>query len=78
MQTAYNQEHGIVPRTIKKPIREKVVDITETRHIPKSDIPNVIIELEAEMNEAADRLDFERAIQLRDTIRKLEKEQSRG
>jgi len=76
MQMAYNQEHGIVPRTIKKPIREKVVDITETRHIPKAHIPNVIIELEAEMNEAADRLDFERAIQLRDTIRKLEKEQS--
>jgi excinuclease ABC subunit B len=76
MQMAYNQEHGIVPRTIKKPIREKVVDITETRHIPKAHIPNVIIELEAEMNEAADRLDFERAIQLRDTIRKLEREQS--
>jgi excinuclease ABC subunit B len=78
MQMAYNQEHGIVPRTIKKPIREKVVDITETRHIPKSDIPNVIIELEAEMNEAADRLDFERAIQLRDTIRKLDKEITAG
>jgi excinuclease ABC subunit B len=74
MQMAYNQEHGIVPKTIKKPIREKVVDITEIRHIPKADIPNVIIELEAEMNEAAERLDFERAIQLRDTIRKLEKE----
>lgn len=73
LQVAYNQEHGIVPKTIQKPIREKVVDITETRHIPKSDIPNVIIELEAEMNEAADRLEFERAIQLRDTIRTLQK-----
>ena len=73
LQIAYNQEHGIVPKTIQKPIREKVVDITETRHIPKSDIPNVIIELEAEMNEAAERLEFERAIQLRDTIRTLQK-----
>ncbi|MCK9565698.1 MAG: excinuclease ABC subunit UvrB [Methanothrix sp.] len=73
LQMAYNQEHGLVPRTIKKPIREKVVEITDTRHIPKSDIPNVIIELEAEMREAAERLEFERAIQLRDTARRLEK-----
>jgi len=73
LQMAYNEEHGIVPRTIKKPIREKVVEITDTRHIPKSDIPNVIIELEAEMREAAERLEFERAIQLRDTARRLEK-----
>jgi excinuclease ABC subunit B len=74
LQMAYNQEHGIVPRTIKKPIREKVVEITDTRHIPKSDIPNLIIELEAEMREAAERLEFERAIQLRDTARRLERE----
>jgi excinuclease ABC subunit B len=74
LQIAYNQEHGIIPMTIKKPIREKVVDITDTKHIPKSDIPNVIIELEAEMREAAERLEFERAIQVRDQIRKLEKE----
>ncbi|MCU0637693.1 MAG: excinuclease ABC subunit UvrB, partial [Methanothrix sp.] len=74
LQTAYNKEHGIVPMTIKKPIREKVVEITDTRHIPRSEIPNVIIELEAEMRAAAERLEFERAIQLRDTARRLEKE----
>jgi excinuclease ABC subunit B len=34
----------------------------------------VIIELEAEMREAAERLEFERAIQLRDSIRRLEKQ----
>jgi excinuclease ABC subunit B len=78
LQMAYNQEHGLVPRTIKKPIREKVVEITDTRHIPKSDIPNVIIELEAEMRAAAERLEFERAIQLRDTARRLEKEMKVG
>ena len=50
------------------------MDITDTRHIPKSDIPNVIVELEAEMRAAAERLEFERAIQLRDTVRRLEKE----
>ncbi|AYK15919.1 MAG: excinuclease ABC subunit UvrB [Methanosarcina flavescens] len=74
MQIAYNKEHGIVPTTIRKPIREKVVDITDTKHIPKTDIAKMIIELEAEMKEAADRLDFERAIQLREMIKKLEKE----
>jgi len=74
MQIAFNEAHGIVPKTIKKPIKEKVVDITDTKHIPKSDIPNVIIELEAEMKEAADRLDFEEAIRLRDMVKKLEKE----
>jgi len=74
LQMKYNEEHGIVPMTIKKPIREKVVEITDTRHIPKSEIPNVVIELDAEMRAAAEVLDFERAIQLRDAIKKLEKE----
>ena len=74
LQMRYNADHGIVPKTIKKPIREKEVEITETRHIPKSDIPNVIIEMEAEMRAAADALDFERAIMLRETIKRLEKE----
>jgi excinuclease ABC subunit B len=74
MQIAYNKEHGIIPTTIRKPIREKVVDITDIKHIPKTDIPNVIIELDAEMREAAERLDFERAIQVRELIKKLEKE----
>ncbi|HZK71522.1 MAG TPA: UvrB/UvrC motif-containing protein, partial [Clostridia bacterium] len=74
MQIAYNKEHGIIPTTIRKPIREKVVDITDVKHIPKTDIPNVIIELDAEMREAAERLDFERAIQVRELIKKLEKE----
>jgi excinuclease ABC subunit B len=74
MQMAYNQEHGIVPKTIKKPIREKVVEIADIRHIPRSDLPNVIIEMETEMRAAADKLEFERAIQLRDRIKKLEKQ----
>ncbi len=78
LQMRYNQEHGIVPKTISKPIREKVVEITDTKHIPKSDIPNMIIELGAEMREAAEVLDFERAIQLRDTIKRLEKDNAGG
>jgi excinuclease ABC subunit B len=73
MQLAYNEEHGIVPQTIRKPVREKEVEIRDTKHVPKREIPNLIIELEAQMQEAADRLEFERAIALRDQIRALEK-----
>ena len=74
MQMAYNKEHGIIPQTIIKPIREKEVDITDVKHLPKSEIPNLIIELQAGMQTAADLLDFERAIYLRDRVRKLERE----
>jgi len=74
IQIAYNKEHGITPTTICKPIREKVVDITDIKHIPKTDMSNVIIELDIEMREAAERLDFERAIQVRELIKKFKKE----
>ena len=72
MQLAYNARHGITPQTIIKPVREKEVEITDIKHVPKSEIPNLIIELEADMREAAERLEFERAIALRDMIRKLQ------
>ena len=71
MQIAFNEEHGIVPVTIKKPVREKEVDIKDIKHLPKSEIPNLIIELEAEMNAAASALNFERAIELRDRVKTL-------
>jgi excinuclease ABC subunit B len=71
LQMEFNKEQGITPATIIKPIKEKEVDIKDTKHIPKKEIPNMIIELEAEMRDAAEKLDFERAIELRDTARKL-------
>jgi excinuclease ABC subunit B len=40
LQMAYNQELVLVPQTIKKPIREKVVEITDTMRIPRFDIPS--------------------------------------
>jgi excinuclease ABC subunit B len=73
IQVAFNLAHHITPTTIKKPIREKEVDLTDTRHVPTAEIPNLIIELEAEMQAAADALDFERAIRLRDAVRALQK-----
>jgi excinuclease ABC subunit B len=71
LQLEYNKKHGITPTTIVKPIKEKVVEIKDTKHVPKQEIPNLIIELEAQMREAADKLDFETAIGLREKIKKL-------
>jgi excinuclease ABC subunit B len=71
LQLVYNKEHNITPTTIIKPVKEKVVEIKDTKHVPKQEIPNLIIELEARMREAADKLDFETAIGLREKIKKL-------
>ena len=70
-QIAYNQEHHIVPQTIIKPVKEKEVEIKDTKHLPRAEIPNVVIELEKQMHDAADNLDFERAIALREQVKKL-------
>jgi excinuclease ABC subunit B len=71
LQVLYNTEHNIIPKTIRKPVKEKEVDIRDTRHVPRPEIPNVIIELEKRMKDAAESLDFERAIALREQIKKL-------
>jgi excinuclease ABC subunit B len=71
VQLKYNEEHGIIPTTIIKPIKEKVVEIKDTKHIPRKEIPVILINLELEMRKAADDLDFEKAIALRDRIKKL-------
>ena len=71
MQIAYNEKHHIIPQTIIKPVKEKEVEVKDTRHVPKAEIPNVVIELEKQMRDAADNLDFERAIALREQVKKL-------
>ncbi len=71
LQLQYNLEHQITPQTIKKAVRQKEVEIRDTRHIPKKEIPDLIIGMEAEMQKAAERLDFEEAIRLRDQVRSL-------
>ena len=73
MQLAYNKEHNIVPMTIIKPVREKEIDIKDVKHIPKVELPNLIIELEAAMKAAAENLDFEEAIRIRDQVNSLKK-----
>jgi len=71
IQIEYNTKHNITPTTIIKPVKEKEVEIKDIKHIPKGDIPNMIIELDSEMKIAADSLDFEKAIAIRDRIKKL-------
>ena len=78
LQMEYNEKNGITPRTIVKPVRAMEVEITDVKHVPKTEIPNLIIELEAKMQAAAEALDFERAISLRDTIRGLERRAGKG
>ena len=75
IQEQYNKEHGITPKTIKKEIRELISNTKdETYEKTKKDdiIKNVDLEkLEQEMRKAANDLDFERAMQLRDIIFEL-------
>ncbi|MGA2385434.1 MAG: excinuclease ABC subunit UvrB [Candidatus Bathyarchaeia archaeon] len=70
-QKRYNQIHGITPKTIVKSVSLKEGKIKGVKHLPKSDIQRQIIELDAQMRKAAEKLDFERAIELRDTIAEL-------
>ncbi|NNV06888.1 excinuclease ABC subunit UvrB [Geobacillus sp. C56-T2] len=85
IQEAYNQEHGIVPRTVKKEIRDVIratyaAEETETYEakapakMTKQEREELIRTLEAEMKAAAKALDFERAAQLRDAIFELKAE----
>jgi excinuclease ABC subunit B len=70
-QKRYNEVHHITPRTIVKSVSLKEGKIKGVKHLPKSDIQRQIIELDAQMREAAEKLQFERAIELRDAITEL-------
>ena len=76
IQMAYNREHGIIPKTIIKPIQEPEIALKDIKSLPKSEIPLLIETLEQEMRKAADNLEFERAIELRDRIAKLQRKAS--
>lgn len=80
LQQEFNAKHNIVPRTIKKDIRDIIESLkpVETEDGTKNIInyEKEIAELEAKMIKAAENLEFEDAAVLRDRIRKLEKEMS--
>ena len=80
IQEKYNKEHGIVPKTIIKEIRELISneDLNSKKEnkkkLSKKDKIDMIERLTKEMNDAARELDFERAMELRDIIFELESE----
>ena len=82
IQLAYNEKHGIVPKTIQKKVFD-IIDIGmkddekvkgKVKKIPKKDYAKAIEELTSEMKDCAKRLDFERAAYLRDLIISMQKE----
>ncbi len=87
IQMAYNEEHGITPKTIVKKIPDViratqvaeeeesyVTKATKGKKLTKAEKEKLLASLEVEMKEAAKALDFERAAELRDTIFELKAE----
>lgn len=86
IQMKYNEEHGIVPKTIIKPVRDMISVVKADKEAEKSDSfadlnfdeltakqkKQMIANLKEQMQEAAKRLDFESAANLRDAIIELE------
>ena len=82
IQMRYNKEHGIVPQTIKKDIRDLIAisktadtdvaeDIPDYNSMTKKERQDTIKKLQKQMQEAAEILDFELAAQLRDMVLEL-------
>lgn len=71
IQEAYNKEHGIIPKTIVKEIKEIVTNEvvkSDKKKVSKKEKERMLVTLEEEMREAASKMDFERAIELRNII----------
>ena len=85
LQVEFNKEHNITPKTIKKSIENNLLSLVASYrsledivaeqmsefNIDKKDIPKLLNKLEKDMHKAAKILDFERAAQIRDQIKKL-------
>lgn len=80
IQEAYNKEHGIVPKTIEKEIKEVVTNIAsdstskDTPKMSKKEKESLMLRIENEMKEAAKALDFERAMELRNVLFEMKSE----
>ncbi|WP_394218456.1 excinuclease ABC subunit UvrB [Halobacillus trueperi] len=85
-QIAYNEEHGVTPKTIKKEVRDVIKATNVAEHeagydtgkkpseMTKKERQEMIDNLETEMKQAARDLDFERAAELRDVLLELKAE----
>lgn len=85
IQIAHNKKYGIIPKTIKKPIENNLLSLVASYRnledivaeemvdlgIEKKDLPKLISKLEKDMHKAAKILDFERAAEIRDQLKKL-------
>lgn len=85
IQIEYNKKYGIIPQTIKKPIENNLLCLVASYRnfedlvaeemidmgISEKDLPKLIDKLEKDMHKAAKILDFERAAQIRDQLKKL-------
>ena len=85
IQLEHNKKYGIIPQTIKKPIENNLLSLVASYRdfedivaeemvdlgIDKKDLPKLISKLEKDMHKAAKILDFERAAEIRDKLKKL-------
>lgn len=85
IQMDYNKKFGIIPQTIKKPIENNLLSLVASYRdledivaeemvdmgIDKKDLPKLIEKLEKDMHKAAKILDFERAAEIRDKLKKM-------
>lgn len=85
LQIEYNKKHNITPKTIKKSVENNLLSLVQSYrsiedivaeemvelNIDKKDLPKLLSKLEKDMHKAAKILDFERAAELRDQIKKL-------
>jgi excinuclease ABC subunit B len=81
-QLAYNKQHGITPKTVKRELQLSLAELTKGRDVEASVVresggsyrtSELLLELEKEMIEAAENLQFEKAAILRDQIEELKK-----
>ena len=72
IQLEYNKKHKITPKTIIKSIPNQVTTLDDVKNKSKNDLTKQKIELETLMKKYAEELDFEKAIECRDKVKRVE------